>query len=266
MNRLLASILAATAVVGGCQPAPITGRSQMMMVSDSEERQLGALAFRQVLASEPLSRDDYAVSLVEKVGRRIAQAAESPPSGVWKAPHYSWEFRTLAKNEVNAFCLPGGKIVVYSGILPISQSEAGLAAVLGHEVAHAIAHHSAERLSDQRAVALGTAAAGALLAADKDTARMAPQIMAALGVGATVGFLLPMSRTQESEADHIGLILMALAGYDPREALGFWERVRTYNRSRAQSPEWLSTHPADDTRINDIRALIPEAVRYYRPR
>jgi predicted Zn-dependent protease len=265
MSRLLASLLAATAVVG-CQPAPITGRSQMMLVTDSEERQLGALAFRQVLATEALSRDDQAVGLVEKVGRRIAQAAESPAPGIWAAPRNSWEFRTVAKDEVNAFCLPGGKIVVYSGILPITRSEAGLAAVLGHEVAHALAHHSAERLSDQRAIALGVAATGALLAADKDTARLAPYAMAALGVGATVGFLLPMSRTQESEADHIGLILMALAGYDPREAVGFWERVRAYHRGRAQDPVWLSTHPADETRINDVRALLPEAMRYYRPR
>jgi predicted Zn-dependent protease len=265
MREVLALFCAAAALVG-CQAAPITGRSQMMLVSDSEERQLGALAFRQVLATESLSHDDQAVALVERVGRRIAQAAEAPPPGLWKAPHYSWEFRTIDKNEVNAFCLPGGKIAVYSGILPITRTEAGLAAVLGHEVAHALAHHSAERLSDQRAVMLGAAAAGALLAADKDTARVAPYAMAALGVGATVGFLLPMSRTQESEADHFGLILMALAGYDPHEALGFWERVRAYNRGRAQDPVWLSTHPADETRINDVRALLPEAMRYYRPR
>ncbi len=238
----------------------------MMLVSPTEERELGALTFRQVLATEPLSQDDQAVNLVEKVGRRIAQAAEAPPSGVWKAPHYSWEFRTLARNEINAFCLPGGKIVVYSGILPFTRTEAGLAAVLGHEVAHALLHHGAERLSDQRAVALGTAAAGALLASDKDTARVAPQVMAALGVGATIGFLLPMSRTQESEADHVGLILMALAGYDPHEALGFWERMRAISGSRSQAPAWLNTHPADETRIADIRALMPQAMRYYRPR
>jgi predicted Zn-dependent protease len=238
----------------------------MMLVSESEERQLGALAFRQVLATESLSHDDRAVSLVEKVGRRISQAAEVPPTNLWKAPHYSWEFRTLAKTEVNAFCLPGGKIVVYSGILPITRSEAGLAAVLGHEVAHALAHHGAERLSEQRTVALGAAAVGALLATDKDTAHAAPYVMAALGVGATVGYLLPMSRTQESEADHIGLILMALAGYDPHEALAFWERMRAFNQGRAPSPVWLNTHPADETRIADIRALMPEAMRYYRPR
>jgi predicted Zn-dependent protease len=265
MRRLFVVLSATAALVVGCQPAPITGRSQMMLVSEQQERQLGALAFRQVLSTEPLSHDDQAVALVEKVGRRIAHAAETPPPGIWQTPHYSWEFRTLARNEINAFCLPGGKIVVYSGILPIAQNEAGLAAVLGHEVAHALAHHGAERLSNQQAVALGTAATGALLAADPDTARVAPQIMAALGVAATVGYLLPMSRTQESEADHIGLILMALAGYDPREALGFWERVRS-STAHSQGPVWLNTHPADDTRIADIRALIPEAMRYYRPR
>jgi len=259
--------LLAFCLLAACDSAPVTGRSQMMLVSEGEERQLGAQAYRQVLASEPRSRDSEFNALVDKVGRRIAQAAEHPPTDLWKAPHYSWEFRTISKNEPNAFCLPGGKVAVYSGILPISRNEAGLAAVIGHEVAHALARHSAERLSDQRVASAATllAGVGLAVAGGRQGAAYAPATMAALGAGASVGYLLPMSRAQESEADHIGLILMALAGYDPHEAVHLWERMRAYNKG-ARTPEWLSTHPADDTRIADIRRWLPEAMKYYRPR
>lgn len=259
--------LLAFCLLAACDSAPVTGRSQMMLVSEGEERQLGAQAYRQVLASEPRSHDSEFNALVDKVGRRIAQAAEHPPTDLWKAPHYSWEFRTISKNEPNAFCLPGGKVAVYSGILPISRNEAGLAAVIGHEVAHALARHSAERLSDQRVAGAATllAGVGLAVAGGRQGAAYAPATMAALGAGASVGYLLPMSRAQESEADHIGLILMALAGYDPHEAVHLWERMRAYNKG-ARTPEWLSTHPADDTRIADIRRWLPEAMKYYRPR
>jgi len=259
--------LLAFCLLAACESAPVTGRSQMMLVSESEERQMGAQAYRQVLASEHVSHDVELNALVEKVGRRIANAAEHPPTDLWKAPHYSWEFRTIAKNVPNAFCLPGGKIAVYSGILPVTRTEAGLAFVIGHEVAHALARHSAERLSDQQVVAAGTAIAGVALAAvgGRSSRSYAPMAVAALGAGASVGILLPMSRGQESEADHIGLVLMAMAGYDPREAVPVWERMRGLNKGKS-TPEWLSTHPADDTRIADIKRWVPEAMKYYRPR
>ena len=258
--------LLAFCLLAACESAPVTGRSQMMLVSESEERQLGVQAYRQVLASEPRSHDVELNALVEKVGRRIAHAAEHPPTDLWKAPHYNWEFRTISKNEPNAFCLPGGKVAVYSGILPISRNEAGLAAVIGHEVAHALARHSAERLSDQRvaSAAVLLTGVGLAVAGGKQTASFAPATMAALGAGATVGFLLPMSRAQESEADHIGLILMALAGYDPHEAIHLWERMRAHSGGR-KAPEWLSTHPADDSRLADIKRWMPEAMKYYHP-
>jgi predicted Zn-dependent protease len=264
MRRVL---LLAFCLLAACESAPVTGRSQMMLVSESEERQLGAQAYRDVLAKEPKSYDVEFNALVEKVGRRIAHAAEHPPTDLWKAPHYNWEFRTIAKKEPNAFCLPGGKVAVYSGILPITRSEAGLAAIIGHEVAHALARHSAERLSDQKAVAAGTmlAALGIAAVGGKDSSTSTPAIAAALGAGATVGILLPMSRAQESEADHIGLILMAAAGYDPREAIGVWERMKARSGS-GKTPEWLSTHPADATRLADIKRWMPEALKYYRPR
>jgi predicted Zn-dependent protease len=259
--------LLAFCLLAACETAPVTGRSQMMLVSESEERQLGAQAYRQVLSGEPQSNDTEFNALVDKVGRRIANAAEHPPTNLWKAPHYSWEFRTIARNVPNAFCLPGGKIAVYSGILAVTRTEAGLAFVIGHEVAHALARHSAERLSDQKVVAAGTAIAGVALAAvgGRSSRSYAPAAVAALGAGASVGILLPMSRGHESEADHIGLVLMAVAGYDPREAVHVWERMRALNKGKS-TPEWLSTHPADDTRIADIKRWVPEAMKYYRPR
>ena len=254
-------------LLAACESAPVTGRSQMMLVSESEERQMGLQAYREVLSKEPVSSDGQTTTLVEKVGRRIAAAAERPPHELWRAPNFRWEFKTINKNEPNAFCLPGGKVVVYTGILPIARTEAGLAVVIGHEVAHALARHGAERMSDQMVASVGAAAAGVALAATVGgrSRTYVPAMMAALGAGATVGFILPMSRSQESEADHIGLILMALAGYDPREAITVWERMHAASTGKHQ-PEWLSTHPADTTRLADIRQWLPEALKYYRPR
>jgi len=261
------SILCAMAVLlAACDSAPVTGRSQLMLVGDREEQQMGLQAYREVLAKEPLSNDAQTNALVEKVGRRIAAAAERPPGDLWKAPRFRWEFKTVDKNELNAFCLPGGKVVVYTGILPITRTEAGLAVVIGHEVAHALAHHGAERMSSQKAAQVGTAVASAALSTTVPGGNRAylPAMMAAVGAGATYGYVLPMSRAQESEADRIGLILMALAGYDPREAVTVWERMRAANTGPRKA-EWLSTHPADTTRIADIRHWLPEAMKYYRP-
>ena len=265
--RSLFALCGAAILLAACQSAPVTGRSQMMLVSESEERQMGLRAYQQVLSTESLSYDAETNALVEKVGRRIAAAAERPPNDLWRAPHFRWEFQTVDKNEPNAFCLPGGKVVVYSGILPITKTAAGLAVVVGHEVAHALARHGAERMSDQIVTSVGATAAAVALAATvggRSRAYM-PAMMAALGAGTTVGFILPMSRAQESEADRIGLVLMALAGYDPHEAVTVWERMHAASTGRRQ-PEWLSTHPADTTRLADIRRWLPEAMKYYRPR
>lgn len=272
MTRMaLRSILLAAglpALLSACTAAPVTGRSQIMLVSESEELQMGAQAYRQVLSTERQSHDGQINTLVEKTGRRIAEAAERPQEELWRAPHYRWEFKTVEKSEPNAFCLPGGKIVVYTGLLSITRTEEGLAAVMGHEVGHALARHGAERMSDQIVAAVGVTAAGAVLASTSDGRNRTylPAMMAALGAGATVGYLLPMSRAQEAEADRIGLVLMALAGYDPHEAIGLWERMRAASASRPKQAEWLSTHPADETRIANIKAWVPKAMKYYRPR
>ena len=264
--RCLLALCGLAIVLAACESAPVTGRSQMMLVSESEERQMGLQAYREVLSKEPLSEDAQANEVVQRVGRRIALAAERPPGDLWHAPRFRWEFKTVEKNELNAFCLPGGKVVVYTGLLPVTRTDAGLAVVIGHEVAHALARHGAERMSDQIVAKVGaTAAAVALSATVSGRSRAyVPAMMAALGAGATVGYLLPMSRAQESEADRIGLILMALAGYDPREAITVWERMRAANTGPRKA-EWLSTHPLDTTRIADIRHWLPEAMRYYRP-
>lgn len=265
--RLLLTLCGLSIALTACETAPVSGRSQVMLVGENEERQMGLQAYREVLNKEPLSSDAEINALVEKVGRRIAAAAERPPRELWRAPHFRWEFKTVAKNEPNAFCLPGGKIVVYTGILPITRTETGLAVVVAHEVAHALARHGAERMSNQMVASVGTTAAAVALSATVSgrSRTYLPAMMAALGAGATVGYLLPMSRAQESEADRIGLVLMALAGYDPREAVPLWERMRAANSGQRQA-EWLSTHPADTTRLSDIRRWLPEAMQYYRPR
>ncbi|WP_085936383.1 M48 family metallopeptidase [Enhydrobacter aerosaccus] len=258
------ALLLSALVLAACQSAPVTGRSQLMLVSEEEERQAGLLAFHQVRTQEPPSHDAAANELVERVSRRIAAAAEAPPDNLWKAPHYRWEFEVIDKRIPNAGCLPGGKIYVYTGLLPITQDDAGMAAVIGHEVAHALARHGAERMSDKKAVSIAAAAAVVALAVNSRTSALAPATMVALGAGAKYGILLPMSRTQESEADRIGLILMALAGYDPNEAVNVWERMRLIDKG-PNPPIWASTHPSDEQRIKDLKAWVPEAMKYYHP-
>ena len=264
----LLGFVAMAATLGGliaCATAPVTGRSQIMLINEKEEAALGIQAYQQLAATEP-SVNAGGNSLVGRVGRKIAAAAENPPDGRWKAPGFDWEFRVINKPDINAFCLPGGKIGVYTGILPVARDEAGLAVIMGHEVGHALARHGGERISQQLVAQLGQAAAAAALSrATKGDPSFSPMIRQALGVGVQVGFLLPMSRNQESEADRIGLILMAIAGYDPHAAIGLWERMRAASGGRG-GPEFLRTHPTETTRIADIQSHLPEAMKYYKPR
>ena len=257
-----------TLALAACEAAPFTGRSQLMLVSADQERALGLQAYRQVMSSERLSGNAGVNAMVERVGRRIAAAAENPPDGLWPAPGFAWEFKVVEKNMPNAFCMPGGKVAVYTGLLPITQTEAGLAVVIGHEVAHALARHGAERISDAMMVQVGTAAAAVAISSSASGRNRAytPMIIGALGAGAALGYLLPMSRTQESEADRIGLVLMAMVGYDPREGVGLWQRMAAAKGNQQRQAEWLSTHPADETRIQNIRGWIPDAMKYYRRR
>jgi len=252
-SALLTMILAG---VIACTTVPVTGRRQLLLLSEGEELQMGLSAYQEVLKKARLSSDPAATEQVRRVGRRIAAATGRTD--------YQWEWSLLEDKQANAFCLPGGKVAVYTGILPITRDDAGLAAVLGHETAHAIARHGGERVSQGLLVQVGLAATQVALA--RSDPAMVQQVTALLGAGTTVGLLLPWSRTQESEADHLGLIFMAKAGYDPHAARDLWVRMAEAAKGSARPPEFLSTHPAEETRIRQIEGWLPEALQYYQPR
>ncbi len=256
----LAAILIAI-VVAACATAPITGRSQLMLVSPQEEARLGAAAFQQLVREESqrgrvvLPEQDSAVyQRVRGVGDRIIHAA-----GLQNA--YRWEYLVIRSPEANAATIAGGKIIVYTGILPIVANDAGLAAVLGHEVGHVLAHHTGERLSQAGLTQAALGGVAAALEGGTAGGQGASTAMAIVGLGAQVGVLLPYARTQESEADHIGLLLMAKAGYDPREAIALWQRME--QRGGPNPPQFLSTHPSHGTRIAQLQQWMGEAWQHY---
>ncbi|MGD9763751.1 MAG: M48 family metallopeptidase [Candidatus Binatia bacterium] len=252
------AVAAALAVAIGvaCATVPYTNRSQFVVVSESDELQLGAQAFQEVLKQAKVTRDPRLTEPVNRVGRRIAAVAEKP--------EYQWEFAVIDDpKQVNAFALPGGKVGVFTGLFPVAKDEAGLATVMGHEVAHAIARHGAERMS--QGLALQIVGLGVAVATSGASSATQQAILQAYGLGAMVGVALPYSRKQESEADHIGLILMAKAGYDPEAAIGLWQRMAQLEQ-RGRPPEFLSTHPSPESRIEDIREWLPQIKeQYYRP-
>jgi len=253
MIRVLIAAAAAL-LLAACQNVPITGRSQLQMISEGAEASLGLSAYQDVLQKEKISYDPKLNEMVTRVGSRIAAATGRSD--------YQWEFKVIDNDKLaNAFCLPGGKVAVYTGIMPVAKDEAGLAAVIGHEVAHAIARHGGERMSQQLLLE-GAALAATVSAKDERTGELYATL---LGVGATFGILLPYSRLHESEADRMGLIYMAKAGYDPRAARDFWARMAANDKKQGKPPEWLSTHPADDKRIRQIEQWLPEALSHYRP-
>ncbi|HEY6564120.1 MAG TPA: M48 family metallopeptidase [Pirellulaceae bacterium] len=235
-----------------CRSAPISGRKQLLLVPETQEVELGLKAYRETLAAETLSTDPKYVDLVRRVGNQIAQAAQRPD--------YQWEFNLIASPQQNAFCLPGGKVAVHEGILPICQNEAGLAVVMSHEIAHALARHGGERMS-QGFVVNGAGIALGYLTKGQEAAQR-EQMMRVFGVTSKYGFVLPYSRKHESEADRIGIILMARAGYDPSEAPRFWQRFSGASGGTTL-PEFLSTHPADARRAQELLAQLPAALAEY---
>ena len=246
MRNLTLFIVLAAALFTGCATVPYTNRHQFNIISEDEETQMGIQAYTDVKKKNKISHDPEVNATVQRVGKRIATAANKP--------EYHWEFVVIDDPKtVNAFCLPGGKIAVYTGILPLTKDENGLAVVLGHEVSHALAHHGAERMSDQTIVSLPLAV---LLDGQSDVAQTV--IQDAFGIGVA----LPFGRKQESEADHIGLILMAKAGYDPHHAVEFWKRMSQEMQGKAP-PAFLSDHPSDASRVQKIQEELPEALRYY---
>ncbi len=251
-------LLVLCALVTSCASVPHTGRRQFNFISDRQLNAIGLEAYREVVNKEQQVDEKRLQAIVERVANRVSKAAEAIDH-----PDFEWKATLIDKEEPNAFCLPGGKIVVNTGILPYAENEAGLAAIIAHEVAHAVARHGAERLSQKLALRGAMVLGGHMLNRDKggELDRKSKMILSALGMGATVGVLLPYSRLHEHEADRIGQIFMAAAGYDPAEAVQLWSRMAKIKKPPI--PVWLSTHPADAERIAKLREFLPDAAKYY---
>lgn len=252
-------------VVEACNKVPITGRRQMNLLGEGTVMSLAEGQYREVLQTGRLVPDnDPRTQMVKRCGQRIADAAtrylEQHGQGK-RVQGFQWEFNLLDEPTVNAWCMPGGKVAFYTGILPVTANEQGLAVVMGHEVAHAIARHGNERMS--QAIALQGAGMTLEVLTSEKPGVARDIFLQSMGIGGQLG-LLAFSRTHESEADKMGLVFMAMAGYDPREAPRFWERMSAQSGGQAP-PEFLSTHPGDATRIRDLEAFMPEALKYYKP-
>lgn len=253
-------------VAAACSTVPITGRRQLSLVSDAEVNTMAAQQYQQVLQQSKVVASGPQAAMVRRVGQRVQQAVETyfrQQNAQNQLEGYQWEFNLLQDDkQQNAWCMPGGKVAVYTGILPITQDENGLAVVMGHEIAHAVAKHGNERMSQGLVQQLGGQALGTALSTNSAlTQQVALQ---AFGVGSQLG-LLKYGRNQESEADRLGLIFMAMAGYDPKGAVSFWQRMAS-RENAAAPPEFLSSHPSNETRIADIQRLLPEASQYYKGR
>lgn len=261
--KMLLPILGFAFVAISCSSVPMTGRKQLNIIPDSEMLSMSFQQYDEFIKTSKISADANNTNMVKRAGFNIQNAVQryfTENKMTDRLNGYSWEFNLVESPDVNAWCMPGGKVVVYTGILPLTQDEAGLAVVMGHEIAHAIAEHGNERMSQILLTQLGGIALSEALGSQPQQTR--DLWLGVYGLGAQVGILLPYSRTHESEADKLGLIFMAMAGYDPNVAVGFWERMAAQKQGQAP-PEFLSTHPSDKTRIEDIKKNLPEAMKYY---
>ncbi len=259
-NRLL---LLCFLVVIACQTVPITGRQQLSIIPAKEILSMSATSYKDFLAEHPIITGTAESAMVTRVGKRIQGAVEKyfrEHNLSNRLQGYEWEFNLVSDEADNAWCMPGGKVVIYTGILPISRDDKGLAVVMGHEIAHAVASHGDERMSQGLIAQMGGIALSTALSSYP--AQTADLFMTAFGIGTEVGVMLPYGRLQETEADRLGLIFMAMAGYDPREAPDFWKRMSS-GKQNAAPPEFLSTHPADATRIMNLQKQMDEAMSYY---
>jgi len=245
-----------------CQPVPVTGRKQLDLVPDKQLQELAAQQYEEFLSQNEIVEGTDQAEMVEEVGIDIKNAVEGYFEGdKERIEGLDWEFALVEDTLANAFAMPGGKVAVFTGILPITQDRTGLSVVMAHEIAHVVARHGNERMSQLLVAQLGGIALSEALKNNQEKTRQLA--LAAFGLGAQVGVLLPYSRVHESEADRLGLIFMALAGYDPREAIAFWKRMDASAGPRP--PEFLSTHPSGETRIRQLEEYLPEALKYYRP-
>jgi predicted Zn-dependent protease len=248
-----------------CSSVPLTGRRQLSLVSSSQMQAMSYEQYDSFLSEHKVIQRGAQAEMVRRVGVRIQHAVErymQQKSMASLLDGYAWDFNLVEDEQINAWCMPGGKVVVYTGILSITQDETGLAVVMGHEVAHAIARHGDERMSQAMLQQLGGVALQVAL--EEKPAETQQLWMGAYGLGSTIGVMLPFSRLHESEADHMGLVFMAMAGYNPEAAVSFWQRMSRQSGG-AKPPELLSTHPADETRVKNLRKLLPEAMKYYKP-
>jgi predicted Zn-dependent protease len=242
---------------------PLTGRRQLNILPDATVLSMSFQEYDSFMKANKLSADARQTAMVKRVGKRIEGAVENyfAQQGMTRElSGYQWEFNLVDSKEMNAWCMPGGKVVVYTGILPVTKDETGLAVVMGHEIAHAVAKHGNERMSQQLVAQMGGVALSKALEEKPEKTR--ELWTAAFGLGSQVGVLLPFSRLQETEADRLGLTFMAMAGYDPHKAVDFWKRMASQQEGAAP-PEFLSTHPSDETRIQKLNELVPEAMKYY---
>ncbi|HEX2855392.1 MAG TPA: M48 family metallopeptidase [Opitutaceae bacterium] len=254
-----AFFVAALVAFSGCYTNPVTGRQSLVLVSEGQELALGQESFAEVKKTEKISDDPAANARVQRVGTRIAQAVGD------QLPNAKWEFVVFESKDANAFALPGGKVGVYSGLLKLAESDAELATVMGHEIGHVIARHGAERMSEQMVIA-GVGAVGAAVVDNKYDAQTRNLFLLGYGGATTLGRILPHSRNNESEADRMGAVFAAKAGYDPRAAISFWEKMQQQKqetKNGVKMPNLLSTHPSDENRIKALQALMPEVVPVY---
>lgn len=262
MTAILAGLILTALLLVACATVPLTGRRQLSLISDSEMNAMSFQQYAQVIAESSLSTSAEDTEMIKRVGGRIQAAVERymEQNGLTGTlAGYEWEFNLIESDQVNAWCMPGGKVAFYTGILPVCQDEEGVAVVMGHEVAHAIAKHGAERMSHGMMTQLGGMALNEAIKNKPDQTQ--DLYMSAFAIGAQYGAMLPFSRQHESEADHMGLIFMAMAGYNPREAPVFWERMASLGGQKP--PEWQSTHPSDETRVRQLNEWMPEALQYY---
>lgn len=265
MIKKFAFVFTVVLLINSCATVPVTGRRQLDLVSSDEINTMSASQYKEVIKKGPLSNNAEQVAMIQRVGGRIEKAVEqymALKGASDQLAGFNWEFNLIQDDKtVNAWCMPGGKVAFYSAIIPICKDETGIAVVMGHEVAHAIANHGRERMSQGMLEQLGLSTLGAAMG---QNATITKQIfLEAVGIGANLG-MLKFSRTHESEADHIGLIFMAMAGYDPHQAPKFWERM-VAGANGQKPPEFMSTHPSDETRIKDLQGWMPEALQYYKP-
>ena len=251
-------------VLASCSKVPITGRNQFNIVRDSTMLSMSLNEYSTFLKENKLSGNKELARMVERVGQRIQGAVElyfTQQNMAAALKNYAWEFKLVESSEINAWCMPGGKVVVYTGIMDIAKNETGLAVVMGHEIAHAVAKHGNERMSQGLIAQMGGIALSTAMQQQPSQTR--ELWMNVFGVGAQYGVMFPYGRLHESEADRLGIIFMAMAGYDPEQAIGFWLRMSQQKKGQAP-PEFLSTHPSDETRIRKIKENLPEALGYYK--